>query len=207
VSRLRDALPFVGHLNPLLRQAEVLRDRGWRVAVASNREMAAHARTEAPGVDFVDAGPLGPIAEGLRRAEDQASRNPDYRRGALHFLPVLADIWPVLFDGLTAAMARDRPAVMVADLFTSAALCAAEAAKVPYVINNPSLLNAVPMPLLPPAAWVPPVMSSRSIHHVRWWHRAAEPLTRHVMQAAIALTIGRQLTALRRTRMCMGGSA
>src|SRR5436190_1444424 len=120
------ALPFVGHLNPLIRQAAALERRGWRVAVASTREMAAHVRSEAPEIPFVDLGELGDIGNRLRAAEEKASAEPDYRRGALAFLPPLAEMWPVLFDGLTRAIAEDRPNVVVVDLFTSACLSAAE---------------------------------------------------------------------------------
>jgi MGT family glycosyltransferase len=194
------ALPFVGHLNPLLRQAEVLRDRGWRVAIATAREMAGHVTAEAPTVPFLDLGPLGPIAARLAQAQALASVEPNYRRGALHFLPVLAEIWPLLFDGLAAVIARDRPAVVVADLFTSAAFSAAGAAGLPFVVNNPSLLNAIPTQLLARAPAIPAVMSPRSIHDVRWWHRMLEPVTRHAMQAAVELTIGRQVSVQRRAR-------
>jgi hypothetical protein len=30
------AIPFVGHLNPLIRQAEQLQRRGWRVGIAAH---------------------------------------------------------------------------------------------------------------------------------------------------------------------------
>jgi len=35
------AIPLVGHLNPLLRQAEELQRRGWRVAFFTRRSIAA----------------------------------------------------------------------------------------------------------------------------------------------------------------------
>jgi MGT family glycosyltransferase len=194
------ALPFVGHLNPLIRQAAALQRRGWRVAVASTREMAAHAHSEAPDVPFVHLGSLGGIGDRLRAAEEAASAQADYRRGALHFLAPLADMWPVLFDGLTRAVAADRPNVIVVDLFTSACLSAAEKAGIPYVVNNPSLLNAVPMELLPPDSRIPFAMSARSIHDVRPWHRPLEPVARHAMQLAVGLTIGRQVAKQRGTR-------
>jgi len=194
------ALPFVGHLNPLIRQAAALRGRGWRVAVASTREMCAHVKSEGPDVPFVDAGELGAIAGRLRAAEEAASAEADYRRGALHFLAPLSEMWPVLFDGLTGAIAADRPDVIVVDLFTSAALSAAEHARVPYVVNNPSLLNAVPTELMPPDWRIPLAMSARSIHDTHAWHRLLEPVSRHAMQLAVSLTIGRQVMKQRAAR-------
>src|SRR6185503_2088683 len=194
------ALPFVGHLNPLIRQAAALQRRGWRVAVASTREMAAHVHSEAPEVPFVDLGELGGIAGRMRAAEEAASAEPDYRRGALHFLAPLSEMWPVLFDGLVHAMSSDRPDVVVVDLFTSAGFSAAEKAGLPYVVNNPSLLNAIPTELMPPNWRVPFAMSPRSVHDARPRHRLLEPITRHAMQLAVKLTIGRQITKQRASR-------
>ena len=51
------AIPLVGHVNPLLRQAEELQRRGCRVAFASTSNMAAHVAAESPDVPFVDLGP------------------------------------------------------------------------------------------------------------------------------------------------------
>jgi hypothetical protein len=47
------ATPLVGHLNPLIRQAEELRRRGWRVAVASLRELGSHVAAESPDLPFI----------------------------------------------------------------------------------------------------------------------------------------------------------
>jgi len=60
------AIPFVGHLNPLVREAQELRRRGWRVAIASHRELVPHLAREGPGISVVDLGALEPLAERLR---------------------------------------------------------------------------------------------------------------------------------------------
>jgi MGT family glycosyltransferase len=197
---LLTALPFVGHLNPLLRQAEELQRRGWRVSVAATREMRDHIAAEAPSIPFVDLGPLGPLAADLRQAEADACADADYRRGGLRFVPVLARIWPVMYDGLIAAISSERPDVMVVDIFTWAGMAAAEKTGVPVVFNNPSLLTGVPLELMPPAPDVPFPTSGMSQHELRWWHKALEPLIRYAFMAGVAATIGRQATALRRSR-------
>jgi UDP:flavonoid glycosyltransferase YjiC (YdhE family) len=194
------ALPFVGHLNPLLRQAEELQRRGWRVAIAAASEMAPHVRGEAPAIPFVDLGALGPLAGDLRRAEAGASADPNYSRGGLRFMPVLMRIWPGMFDALVAAIRGDRPDVVVADIFSSAAWCAAEAAGVPCVLNNPSLLTGVPLELLPPAPDVPFMVSGRSIRDVGWWQRVTEPLVRRALLLGVAATVWRPLHRLRAAR-------
>jgi len=198
------ALPYVGHLNPLLRQAEELRRRGWRTAVAATSEMLAHIERESPGMAVVDLGPLGGIMADLRQAEAAACADPDYRRGGLRFMPLLARLWPVMFDGLVTALAHDRPDVLVVDIFTWAGLAAGEHARVPIVINNPSLLTGVPLELMPPAPHVPFATTGQSIKDIGRLQRAAEPLIRYAFMMGIRLTVGRQHAALRRSRGLAG---
>lgn len=194
------ALPFVGHLNPLLRQAEALQRRGWRVGVAAMSELGAHIATDAPGIPFVDLGPLGPLRDELREAEAGACADPDYRRGGLRFIPILSKLWPAMFDSLVATIDSDRPDLMVVDVFTWAGLAAAEATRVPLAVNNPSLLTGVPLGLLPPAPGVPMLTSGQSIHAVGSLQRALEPITHRLLLAALSLVVGRQYNAMRRSR-------
>lgn len=194
------ALPFIGHLNPLLRQAEELQRRGWRVAVAATREMLPHLAREAPSIAAIDLGPLGAIATQLRQAEAAACADGDYRRGGLAFMGPLERLWPVMFDGLMSAIERDRPDGMVIDIFTWAGIAAADAAGVPAVINNPSLLTGIPLELMPPDRAVPFPTSGQSLHSVGTVQRAIEPLIRHALIAGIAYTVGRTHKALRKSR-------
>jgi UDP:flavonoid glycosyltransferase YjiC (YdhE family) len=194
------AIPLVGHLNPLLRQAEELQRRGYRVAVASTSEMAAHVAAETPGVPFVDLGRLGAAAARLRRDQERASRDRRFARGTLRLVRGLIEVWPLMFDGLTAAIRRDRPDVVVADLFTPAGVCAADAEGVRVVVHNPDLLAAISVRLLPPADHLPFLFSGRSRHRVSAVQRVYAPLLRRIAALAATATIGRDLNTLRRTR-------
>src|SRR6185295_17990777 len=91
--------PFVGHLNPLLRQAEELRRRGWRVAVATANEMRSHVLSETPDVPFVDLGALGPVSDSLRGDHEAASLDPNFARGTYRIVHGLSAVWPMMFDG------------------------------------------------------------------------------------------------------------
>jgi UDP:flavonoid glycosyltransferase YjiC (YdhE family) len=194
------AIPLVGHVNPLLRQAEELRRRGWRVALAATSNMAAHVAAEAPDVPFVDLGPLGAIEQDLRRDQERASLDRAFARGTLGIVRGLMAVWPVMFDGLSASIARDRPDVMVVDLFTAAGVCAADAAGIPAVIHDADLLGAVSVKLLPPADHLPFLFSGRSRREVGAGQRVFGPVVRAVGAALTSLTIGRDLNAQRRRR-------
>jgi UDP:flavonoid glycosyltransferase YjiC (YdhE family) len=194
------AIPFVGHLNPLVREAEELQSRGWRVAIAAHRELVPHLAREGPGVPIVDLGALGPLSDRLRDREDAASADPDYTRGAIRMLPALTHVWPLMYDRMAAAIAADRPDVVVADIFSPGGYLPAIDAGVPLAINNPALLSAVQPVLLPPAPHVPFATSARSIHEMRVWHRALEPLVCVCVTAGLNLTLGRQVNRWRAQR-------
>jgi UDP:flavonoid glycosyltransferase YjiC (YdhE family) len=194
------AVPLVGHVNPLLRQAEELQRRGWRVAFAGTSEMRAHVTSESPGTPFVDLGSLGPVAGRLRRQQEDASLNPDFAFGALSMVRGLSETWPVMFDGLMAAVATGRPSVIVSDFFTAAGACAAEAAGIPLVLNNADLLGAISARVLPPADHLPLLFSGRSRAQVKWWDRLAAPMLRTVGNVMAGATVGRDLNRQRQSR-------
>lgn len=197
---LLTAIPLVGHINPLLRQAEELQRRGCRVALASTSNMAAHVAAESPDVTFVDLGPPGAAAERVRQDQQAASIDRSFTRGALRMVRGLTALWPVMFDGLSKAIAADRPDVAVVDLFTAAGVCAADAAGVPVVIHNADLLASISVRLLPPADHLPMLFSGRSRHQVGLIERATAPLLRRVAAVAASLTVGRDLNRARRRR-------
>ncbi len=192
------SLPYVGHVNPLLRQAQALQRRGWRVGVAGMREMARHVAAEAPDIPFVDLGALGDLTLELRRLELTASMDPNYLTGALTIAKGLVWVGPLMLEGLCRHLAQERPNVVVTDIFTAAGACAAERFGIPLVFNNPSLLTGVPVSLLPPAPDVPFTLTARSIHAMRWCDRAIEPLRRILSDWATAATVGRHLNDLRK---------
>ena len=194
------AIPFVGHLNPLLRQAEELQRRGWRVGVAAMREMGPHVAADAPGIPFVDLGSLGELHGVLRQAEADACADSNYRRGGLRLMPALSRVWAPMFDGLVSAIGSDRPDLLMADIFTWSGIAAAEATRTPLAINNPSLLTGVPFGLMPPAPQVPLLTTGQSIHRIGLVQRALDPIIRRLMFVALSTTVGREYHALRRSR-------
>jgi MGT family glycosyltransferase len=194
------AIPLVGHINPLLRQAEALQRRGHQVAFAGASELRTHVSSEAPSVRFIDLGPLGPIARELRDVQARASMDPSFVRGAQRIVDSLWRVWPGMYDGLRAAMAAEPPDVVVADLFSSAGLSAADAAGVPCVVNNPDLLGAISPRILPPADHLPLLFSGLSPRQLTPWHRLAAPLLRRAAAVYASATVGRRLNALRASR-------
>ncbi|HWI19173.1 MAG TPA: glycosyltransferase [Vicinamibacterales bacterium] len=193
------SIPLIGHLNPLIRQAVELKRRGWRVAIACAGDMRAHVSREA-AVPFIDLGGLGPIAGELRRREEAASLDANLIRGTLGILDGLTLVWPMMFDGLQAVIAADRPDVMVVDMFTSAGLAAAEQANIPVVVNNADLLSVVPVTLLPPADHLPYLFSGRSVHSVNPLQKVFGPAIRKLATIGAQFSVGRKQNALRQSR-------
>ncbi|HVZ22175.1 MAG TPA: glycosyltransferase [Vicinamibacterales bacterium] len=194
------SVPLVGHANPLLRQAEELQRRGHRVAFAGARDFERHVTTDAPTVSFLDLGPLGPIADALHRAQVEASRDPMFLRNSIRILDALWPTWLSMYDGVSAAIAADRPDVAVVDLFSTGGLTAADTAGVPCVVNNPVLLAALSVKLLPPADHLPFPFSGRARHQVRAWNRMTAPLVRHAVAIGASILAGRRLNRLRASR-------
>ena len=156
------AIPAVGHINPLLAQARELGRRGWHTALASCEELRPHV--ERGGVRFVSLGPNPVSPEAGAGFETLISAEVRSLRGAFMMLAGLNSLWPAMYDALGAAIAADRPDLLVVDLMTGAGVDAALAAGIPYVVNNPDLLTLVPTSTLPPVRGIPPAGFGRSIH-------------------------------------------
>ena len=133
------AIPFVGHLNPLMRQAAELARRGWRVAVAVHEEVREHVEG-VPGVAYLSLGSYGNLGKPVEQIEAEVTENQSFLGSALALVEWLEGLWPSMFDGLRLAVGQDRPEVIVADLFA---------------INAADLLGSLPQGLYPPADHLP----------------------------------------------------
>jgi UDP:flavonoid glycosyltransferase YjiC (YdhE family) len=157
-------IPFVGHLNPLLRQSAELARRGWRVDVAAHEEIRGHVEGKEACVGYVSLGSYGPVPKTLEELESGATLDRNFVRGALAILRWLDGLWPTMFDGLRAAVRNDRPDLLVADLFAAAAIDVADAEGIPVAVNDADLLGSLPSALLPAADHLPRPLSGRSRH-------------------------------------------
>lgn len=179
---LFSSVPLLHHVTPLVRQAEELQRRGWRVAFADAPDPA-----------------LSPIAERLRDVQAHAFDEP-FVRATRRISDVLWDFWPSMFDAVIRSIAGHRPDLVVADLLATAAISAADAAGIPVVVNNPGLLGALPLKILPIADHLPFFHSGRSVHEVHWWHLIVEPVARRLTNAAVSRDTGRRLNRLLREK-------
>ncbi|MBL9005522.1 MAG: glycosyltransferase family 1 protein [Myxococcales bacterium] len=194
------SIPLIGHINPLIPQAEELVRRGWRVALASTREVRAHIERQARGVEFVDLGPMGPLAEQLQRTEVEGALDPSYTRGTARMTANFVELWPIMYDALSEAIRARRPDVVVANIMTFAGMDVADREQIPLVINNPYLLAVLPAPVLPPADDLPFYLSAKSVHDITLVDRIKNRLLRMAASRALNLTLGKRLNALRITR-------
>jgi hypothetical protein len=191
-------IPAVGHLNPMLRQAVELRQRGWQVALASTSEMRGYVEREFPNVRFVDLGADRTGAVGGAELQARVSAQPNFVSGTMDILRSVNALWPMMFDALVDEVRRDRPDVMVVDLFTAAGMDAAEVNGVPYVVNNADLLTAVSVDLLPAAPGVPLLFTGRSIKRMGVRDRLLDPALRLVGSTIFDVTLGADLNRLRK---------
>jgi len=201
LSVLFAAVPLIGHLNPLIAQAEELARRGARVAVASTSSAAAHLKERAPEIPFIDLGsPAREETERLERNWAEATLDPSFVRGSLRSVDALLSLWPVMFDGLARLFTQARYDVAVVDLFSAAGVCAAEAGEIPVVINNPDLLGAISVKVLPPADHLPFLFSGLSKGEVPRSQKLTGPVLRWFAAAFFDATGGRRLNTLRKSR-------
>src|SRR5262249_33980280 len=77
---------------------------------------------------------------------------------------------------------------------------AAETSGVPFVVNNADLLPFISTEIVPPHPGVPLLFSGDSIGHIPARRRLQMPLARLLAPRVLALTLGRELNALRRAR-------
>lgn len=194
------SIPLIGHLNPLIPQAEELARRGWQVAIACTQELRAHVERQARGVAFVDLGPMGQLGEQLQRTEVEGALDPTYTRGTAKMTANFVELWPIMYDALGAAVKARRPDVMIVNIMTFAGMDVADRERIPLVINNPYLLAVLPAPVLPPADDLPFYMSAKSVHEMTRRDRIKNRILRAVAARALNLTLGRRLNALRLTR-------
>lgn len=191
------AVPLVGHLNPLLVQAEELASRGWRVTVVSMEEMRRHVEGR-PGVNFIG---LAGTMEGSAEQREAFTMGPSFMKTTLWVFRWLCQAgWAVFYDGVLEVLRRDRPDVVVADFATFAGVDAAETVGVSCVVNNPDVLTLLPTRMLPPAHDVPLFLFGQSVHELGRSSRLLQPLRRLFSAWATTLTAGRFLNASRRSR-------
>jgi UDP:flavonoid glycosyltransferase YjiC (YdhE family) len=197
------SIPFVGHINPLLRQAEELARRGWQVGIASTREIQAYVESDpcaCQGVRFVDLGTIAQFQSEWLQIPQEISQEKSFLKGSFRIVEVLWRLWPFYFDRLLEVIQRQRPDILVVDFVTRAGLDVAEAAAIPAIINNPDLLTTVSIAYLPPAFDVPLPYLGHSIHHLPWHTQGSYPLLRWLSGRLIDLTLGRRLNQLRASR-------
>jgi UDP:flavonoid glycosyltransferase YjiC (YdhE family) len=194
-------MPLVGHLNPLRLQAAEMARRGWRVAVATVSEGVRYLEERGgDGVETLDLGPTGVDRRASEEVIARVSAEPSFARGMAIIAGGLSDLWPAVYDGLVAALPRDRPDLVVVDYAAAAGVDAAEALGLPFVVNNADLLGVLPEELLPPAHGVPPTFSGRAAASIGRADRLTGPLRRRLSALVAERFVGRPLNALRRGR-------
>jgi UDP:flavonoid glycosyltransferase YjiC (YdhE family) len=195
--------PFVGHLGPLLVQADELVHRGWHVSVAcledGHQLVSQHA-----GVEFLSLGTADIRQEEIDALRTKITEERSFSRSMLTIITTLGRGWTDAYDRTLAILYEQKPDVVVADLSSTAAISAAETSGLTCVINNPDLLTVLPQGLLPPAPDVPLLLSGKSRRSLTRLDRWSYPLQRMVSVWLTKLIVARPLNAARHQRRLPG---
>ncbi|PSB01522.1 glycosyltransferase [Merismopedia glauca] len=197
------SIPLVGHINPLLRQAEELDRRGYRVGIASTREIRTYIKANlavSQPVDFLDLGTIESLLETWYEVEKEACKEKFFWQSSRKILNCLYLLYPWFFDRLLDRVKCDRPDLMVVDFSTRAGIDVAEAEGIPAIVNNPCLLTTISVEYLPLVTKVPLPFSGHSVHQIPWHTPYSYPLLRWLSGRIIDFTLGRQLNRLRASR-------
>jgi UDP:flavonoid glycosyltransferase YjiC (YdhE family) len=168
------AIPFAGHINPLLQQAKELKRRGWNVELASLE--SARSRVEGSGVTFVSLGSPAD-SQDIFDAIIEAGRDQKFFFSSLKTMRGINRLWPAMYDGLKHKLQQERPDVLVVDFASLAGIDAAP--DIPIVINNPDLLTMLPGELIPFDPRLPLPFQRSSIRNLPLW----QPVQARIMMA------------------------
>jgi UDP:flavonoid glycosyltransferase YjiC (YdhE family) len=191
--------PFVGHLGPLLAQADELVHRGWRVSVAC-LEDGRRLVTEHAGVDFLSLGTADIRLDEIDALRTKITEERSFSRSMLTIIKTLGRGWTDAYDRTLAILQEQNPDIVIADLSSTAAISAAETSSLTCVINNPDLLTVLPHGLLPPAPDVPLLLSGKSRRSLTRLDRWSYPLQRMASVWLTGLIVARPLNAARHQR-------
>ncbi|CAF1624158.1 unnamed protein product, partial [Didymodactylos carnosus] len=176
------AIPYVGHVNPLISQALELQRRGWKVYIVSCSQINAYVETYS--VEFIDIGHC-PWIDGSKIIHERASGMPKIA-GFKLLIEWLIDAYPYMYNA-TVSVLRDKQlnvTVAIVDSATNAGIDICNTLNISCIINNPDILSFVGFEVLEPADYNPVSFMNNSIHTLgtNTIMRAYQPLMRLLLR-------------------------
>ncbi|GAB3947999.1 hypothetical protein GCM10028805_21320 [Spirosoma harenae] len=168
--------------------------------IASTDEARPYFEKGIQQVEYVSIGSGGLAVQEAQKIVERVTKEPDFLKGMMQIVSSMSDSWPIQYDGFLAAITEHRPDLMVIDFATTAALDAAEAANVPFIVNNADLLPVLPSGLFPPANNVPSLFAGKSKRDFTLIDRYLAPVSRLISDFAVSMTIGRAQNKCRQSR-------
>jgi UDP:flavonoid glycosyltransferase YjiC (YdhE family) len=170
-----------GHATPLLRIAEEMIERGYRVTFATHtagKEWVERVQ----GLEYMSAGDFPTSADDMRVKLRRITKDPSHFRGILSmFNEIYVPAAKPLYDALLPQYLEQLPDLMVFDIGTLGAHDLAHQLDIPYVINSPTLL----FDLQGDPAYIPTWGSGLS-RSMSLWQRCVNLLSPRLL--AVALT-------------------
>lgn len=190
------SIPLVGHLSPLVHQANALQARGWKVAIASTSEISWYVHEYCPDADWIE---LAPQPKELADLFASGSAEDDFKKSISSILTWLYEIWPFMFDDLLKKL-DTKPDLFIVDISTFAGIYLAEYLQIPCIINNPLILTNLPSHILPSSNEIPLPFDKTSIYQMGKWHHLRYPLLRMLRNVGLHLAFQKKLNERRRLR-------
>jgi hypothetical protein len=151
-----------GHVQPLIRIAENLLDRGYNVSFATHTNGKNWLPVQAT---FISLGQFPLTQSNLRKQLKKISLDSFTFHGLRSlFNEVYLPSSQTMYKSLMPVIKQLQPAVMVADIAALGALDAAAQANIPLVVNNPTF----PFSLESPAPFLPAWGTGKSINMTLW---------------------------------------
>lgn len=202
------SIPAIGHLNPTFALAEEMVQRGWQPFIMSFDVLEPHfKRAQLPAnVSFVPL-PCGVYWNKVR--DEQAAfltQSPDFIDTVMFGLRQVVEdpSFDCFYEHGFKMLQAHEPDLMVVDSSTFVGFDMADKLGIPYVINNPALLNLHDMPYcMPEASYLPGVLSGQSIHDLpstgasALLRRAGHPLLQLASRIFVYFAVHRPINAKR----------
>ncbi|UJR12431.1 hypothetical protein I4U23_016607 [Adineta vaga] len=214
------SIPFIGHLNPLLRQATELYHRpnnDYNIYIISCSNMKTYVENYClnTSIQFIDIGPCMNESD-FQLLCNHITSDINSLSNKLKFLEIgLQTTYPLMYEQMLQTINPDifqqqKRVIAIVDLLTFAGADIADHFNITYIINNADLLPYLGWYYILPADYNPTVLLAppQSIYSIQTnlFLRTILPLTRYLISIYSYFQLERPFNILRQTKFHLNNS-